>query len=93
MYYWSEFLPVNIAVTDNCKINIYPNPATDKITISGNMLTENANIKIYSVSGNLVSEFSYDENEINLSNLQKGIYFISIKAESNIYTKKIIIQK
>ena len=56
---------------------MYPNPVKDYLTI------ESANaavVKIYSVSGQMLSEQNISEgiNTIDLSNLNAGIYFISV---------------
>ncbi len=77
-------------------INIFPNPATDKITIS--CLEKINSIKIYNVLGEKVYEslitqaISNTPVTINMISHPKGIYFVKIYSEGKNYTKKIVIQ-
>lgn len=70
---------------DTQNINIYPNPIVNSINISG--LTENEIVQIFDLNGRKVYEFKYDSQNknIDLSFLQKSIYFIK--------TEKSLIQK
>jgi len=77
-------------------IIVYPNPATDKITI-GN-LNKASKYIISDVLGNTIYKANIDnpdapEIRINLSGLNPGVYIIQIFDEkNNIYYKKIIKQ-
>ena len=64
-------------------INIYPNPATNFITIEG--LEENASLEIYDLRGQLVinKEINNSLERLNIQNLSKGIYTLSLKTLSN----------
>jgi hypothetical protein len=64
---------------------LYPNPAVDNLTISGNF-TPGTLLRIYSGTGSLVEEIKAD-NQMNqiqlpLTGYQPGIYFIRIGSES-----------
>jgi len=85
---------INETNANNKNINIYPNPATDKITISSN---EKINtIEIYNMIGENVYTISNPgisaSNEIDVSNFKKGIYFAKIYQPEKISTEKIAIQ-
>ncbi len=67
----------------NSQILVYPNPANNKITIQANQITE---IKLYDLLGNEI--LNTKEKEIDVSNLNDGIYFIHV----NNYTQKVIVQ-
>ncbi len=72
------------------EINIYPNPATNEITIE---TKEKGIIKIYNVLGEMLIETkdtSTSSVTIDVSGLAKGIYFMEIKTEKGIINKKII---
>ena len=72
-------------------IRIYPNPATDYITISGEL--RDASIRITDVNGRLVRNLKQPENNyISLSGLQDGIYFVNIYNERFNSTHKIVIR-
>ncbi len=68
----------------------YPNPTTGNIKIN---LTQIANIKLFDRFGQtLIIKESFNENQLDLSYLSDGIYFIQIQTGNNIALKKIIIQ-
>ena len=68
------------------KFKLYPNPSADFIRISSDK-KDKISVKIYSVSGQLIHQGTYlpDEN-INISNLRMGFYFI----QANETTFKLI---
>ncbi|NPA45417.1 MAG: DUF4465 domain-containing protein [Chlorobi bacterium] len=70
---------------------IYPNPAKSIVNIN-NVL--NANISINDISGKTVlTKNNCLENErINISNLNSGIYFITIENNNKTTTKKLIVE-
>jgi hypothetical protein len=66
---------------------VYPNPANDKIVVSGLIPNINNELEIVNMNGQIVKKLSviYTENdsEIDLSDLPKGIYMISVTGNSN----------
>lgn len=77
-----------IKETDLSKpIQIVPNPANDFISIK-KAFERSLNIKIYDVQGKIVRE-SNDE-KIDISDLQKGIYFIRAIGENGNYSQSFI---
>jgi len=76
-------------------ISVYPNPASDNITVDLEKLqNKNAQISIYDVTGKLVRSYSTAGNRlsINRDGLQSGMYFISVIADDKKYTSKLIIK-
>jgi hypothetical protein len=76
-------------------VSVYPNPATDNITIDLNKLNnQNSVISIYDVTGKIVRSYSVAENQlhINRDGLQSGLYFITVVAENRRYTSKLVIK-
>jgi hypothetical protein len=72
--------------------NVYPNPASDFITIQLNN-TEVSKISIYNILGKeVLSQNELIDNRVDVSNLNEGIYFIKIQALEKSITKKIIIK-
>ena len=74
------------------EIKIYPNPSNGIITIEQE-LTTIEKIKIYSATGQLVTEIINPlENKITVTNLQSGIYLVKITT-NNIETisRKIVV--
>jgi hypothetical protein len=72
--------------------NVFPNPATDMVTIEANNADFNV-VEIHSITGALmISEpILGPVTEINLSELKNGLYLISLKGNT-ISTKKLIKQ-
>ncbi len=74
-------------------IKVYPNPAINEIAVIGN-LTNSSELILTDNIGRIVSITEIDRNKtthkINISNLSKGIYFISV--DNNKIIKKIVKQ-
>lgn len=72
---------------------VYPNPATDQITILQDpyeMVAAEA--VIFDVTGRKVAEFALDnyQNTVNISHLTSGMYLLQLKSEHQTVVKKII---
>ena len=71
------------------KINIFPNPAKEKIYISN--LIKTTRVNIYDIKGRKVLEKDISNNEwLNISALSRGIYKIEFESENDIKTRKLI---
>ncbi len=73
---------------DNSNYTIYPNPAKDKIFIKN--IQSIAEVKIYDISGKVVNSLKTNSNTVDISNLNKGIYFMEISTENNSFKTKFI---
>ncbi|MDD3998827.1 MAG: T9SS type A sorting domain-containing protein, partial [Candidatus Shapirobacteria bacterium] len=75
-----------ISFSDVPFIKLYPNPATDKITIESNYV--NNKIEIYNNLGqNVCSCYSTDlTSEINVSEYPTGIYFVKVSNQNGKVT-------
>jgi len=91
------------AQTENKKIkqpsfNIYPNPSNGKVFIDfGELDSTNNSISIYELSGKKVYKTIVDDVtnektlELNLADLNKGIYLIELKSERSTQLQKLLI--
>lgn len=70
-------------------IFLYPNPTKDFTTIT---INTDALYTLLSINGQILQQgnLSNGDNEINLSNLSSGLYFVTIKTDTDSLTKKII---
>ena len=91
--------PEPVGINENQKedlIKIFPNPAQNILSISypGNQL-ENVTVEILSALGQVVYTSSIVSNEqINISNIANGLYFIHVKGNNlNVSPKKLIISR
>ena len=78
--------PQGIEENENMTISVYPNPAHDFIRVE---TCHGASVQcdLYNVTGQKI--LSSTENEINVSELNPGMYFVRV---NNIYTERVIIK-
>jgi len=71
-------------------VNVFPNPADDQIFITG---LEDARVAIHSIDGKLmILKEHFSGNNINISQLPRGIYIMNIMmADKQIVRKKIAV--
>ncbi len=85
---YSQIRNVNVKKLDNSEVEIYPNPATNQITVKGNF-NELKGVVLYNTLGqnvtSLVGQIITNENQviIDLSKLSKGIYYVKTKTTAN----------
>jgi len=87
-------LSINVGVENGefQNISLFPNPTNGIFTIIG---TDRCNIKIVDIAGREVfSQNSVtDYTSINITNLDRGVYFVNITEENKVvYTQKIILK-
>ena len=90
---------VTTAVPDitnsNFDINVFPNPATDKLQVFANQQGEHE-LTITDITGNKLATARFDDNVIlNTSQYSKGIYFVTVTDVNNAaakITRKFILQ-
>jgi photosystem II stability/assembly factor-like uncharacterized protein len=71
-------------------ISIYPNPATDILTLETNGIQINA-IEIYSLFGQLIMSKNISNNQtIDLSDLSAGVYIVAIHTEHGTFKKRLV---
>lgn len=92
---------VNTLVTDKLELAISPNPGKGVVEIRYSLpATSNVNLDVYDMIGKKV--LSLEENvskisgnhtaKLNTENLSNGIYFVTIKADSQLKTMKLIVR-
>lgn len=69
------------------EVSVYPNPATNKINVGAKAIVE---VKLFDVLGHQI--LSTKQKEIDVSSLQNGVYFVSVKTTNGASTQKIIVQ-
>ncbi len=74
--------------TDRSGIEIYPNPANDKLYISEKNYAVNS-IEVFDVNGRNIKSVE-KLSSIDVSNLSNGIYFIRIKTDKGEFNKKFV---
>ena len=78
-------------INDLRSYNIYPNPATNEISIEG-LISNNDEIQFLNSIGTTVKATKISQNnKITVNDLANGIYFIRISNQKNVQYKKLII--
>jgi hypothetical protein len=73
-------------------VNIYPNPTTGKVNISG--LIAGAEISIRDLHGQTVANFKDQSEQVDydLSTLPPGVYLVKIEANGQSIFRKLVVQ-
>lgn len=84
-------------ISNTTKLEIFPNPANEIVTLNiNNIINEVVEIKIFNAIGTLVKSEVLKQNnrQINISDLNNGIYIITIKSKDlTTENQKLIIQR
>lgn len=73
---------------DEESISVYPSPASDFVTISGDNI--DYNYTIFDIRGQKIGTSNFTgEIGLDISHLEKGLYFIHIQNEAKFITKKL----
>ena len=71
-------------------LKLVPNPAKNWVQISGDFDAITA-VKIFDVQGKLVKEIISFQDQINISDLKAGLYFVQITAANKTTSKKLVV--
>lgn len=93
---WAEDVSANETLNNNNFLKtddllVYPNPSNGIFNID---LKEEASIEIYDMLGKAVyvNKMQGGKSTIDISNYQSGLYFLNIKSENGLITKKLLKQ-
>ncbi len=84
---------VSITKQKDFELNIYPNPSTEFCTVEWKKEMQTATLK--NIEGKTINEWSLDnvkQLKIKTKTLMPGVYFITLSAENDKVTKKIVVQ-
>jgi hypothetical protein len=93
-YYVDDFVFTQLSTTgieaysNNSSIRLYPNPATDMLNIRSD--NEILKASIMNIDGQVVKSISGNFNNIGISDLSNGLYFVNICTENGTETLKFI---
>lgn len=96
LYYRDDFW-VNIEddhkyeISQVGQINIYPNPASDRLFFEGTGKNEIIRIRVFNSLGQLLLSRSTADGSLDVSNFEPGLYVIELNSGKTVLRKKIII--
>ena len=94
MYFSSDCTSVSVDELSSESVLIYPNPATNHITVDLNGLEEpNGVLKIYDLSGRLgLEKLANSVATIDVSYLVKGVYTFEVSTSDKVVRKNVVIE-
>ncbi len=86
------YSPTGVEEMETGNVAVYPNPTSDRFTIEGNGLSH---VSVYNTLGQMVYEANCDGDmtEVNLSNVETGVYMVRIATENGMVTKRVSVIK
>lgn len=88
-----------LSATDNELLNslqLFPNPANDRLTLGFDPTLGVENVKIYDLGGKLIQEHSIpNDNDstlvLNVASLTAGVYFLKVQGKKGMASMKFVI--
>lgn len=89
-----EFDYVSVQSTERVKMQLYPNPATEYLTLSVENQSDSYDISIYDMSGKLVRNQMQlvGESRLYVGNLSAGAYFLKVRQADNETVRKFVVE-
>ncbi|MBD3639263.1 MAG: T9SS type A sorting domain-containing protein [Crocinitomicaceae bacterium] len=82
--------PAGLSQKEAFTLHVFPNPATDLVTITGIPSGHN-NLQVYSETGQLIMEIANPQTKVELRDLEKGIYIVRVTSEVGIVNRRVVI--
>lgn len=73
-------------------IQIFPNPSSDRVTISNISGVEITSIDLYNSTGKLILSETLNFDQLNMSHLESGIYYIKVYAGKKEFAIEKIVK-
>lgn len=94
-YVVSAVNTITLGVNDivSTKFNVYPNPATDVVTITNTESIGIDKITVTDINGRIVKTNNYNQQaeiQLNVSDLNAGVYILNVSTKEGTATKKFI---
>lgn len=79
------------------QLSLYPNPTKGSFTIEFKDLTNSYSVEVFDITGKVIYENNYAQSSnlvqvINLDKPASGVYFVNIKSDRGLVTKKLIVE-
>jgi len=83
-----------IKVPQQARLSIYPNPATDIITIETSGATRESNLVFLNIEGQqlITRQLTQPKTQLDISSLPSRVYFVRLTSDKSVATGKIIKQ-
>jgi len=82
---------INVGLNENdVFLSIYPNPATNQITISG--IESGGTLRLYDLTGKLLLERENRDNTLDVSGVEAGCYVLEVRTESGVLYGRVVVE-
>ena len=81
---------INTSINTQLLLTVYPNPATNKLTIKSSLNYQNIKITILKMFGESILTIT-NQTEIDISSIPSGTYLLKIEIDGKTQTKKLIV--
>lgn len=89
IFYFLNYPVLSVPDSEKNSFSVYPNPAQAKLFIKSTM--DNFSISIKDINGRTVfTSENFNSNEIDISTLTSGMYFINLNSSEGNITKKFL---
>ena len=89
-----NWITTSVSEPENMSLKIYPNPASDRLFVEINEISElNSQLSIFDINGKIKNQEIKRYNnrfEIDIRNLNRGIYFVSLRTNDKQKILKFI---
>lgn len=90
VYTIEEGLPLNVDEVTTTALSLYPNPATDIITVSSNAPLNDAAYKVFTIDGKQVMNGRLLNKRLNVTTLSAGTYILRIENNNSVINEQFI---
>ena len=96
---WYKFREKGIGISEieSHRLNIFPNPVTDELTVDIPASTgQKQLLMIRTINGSLIKEMEFSGSDqsqkVSVADLPKGFYFLELEISGTVYRTKLIVQ-
>ena len=75
-------------------MTVYPNPASERATISVSGVENGAKIVVSDMQGRIIlsDNMTSETYELSVANMTSGVYYIRVIGTTSTYTQKLIVE-
>jgi hypothetical protein len=77
----------------NATWSLYPNPASDQLSIQTSAILNGMNYRILDIAGREITEGTFTEARISISELSSGVYLLQIRDDAGKSTAQRFVKK
>ncbi len=84
--------PKSVTTKDSMEFDLYPNPAFQDVVYVTTRNNSGKDITVYDIFGKVVLRDRISANELNISRLIPGVYFLQVDENNKSMTRKLVVK-